>query len=455
MHTTADITFEQCAGSCCSDFVNLEEPPQDSTWANHLSGPIHSLFEYDKFHHIDNGKFLPLPRAIYDKLKPTLRLASRLLKDDRAVDWVCTIHDGTLHSGLDGNSSPLSWAEVDADELPFNESKHPHPPQEHLTRSAPRVLDAEKSRERSAVILDNLAGVLKCIVFDEDQKTPGLATLIPSLSQDPFRHLDQTAQHNFPRAMAARIRLSASKAQIYEDEPSLQSQYFLARIIVHELAHVLNKAIHGYRQHEVFCGDSVTNESGFELENALFGGTHETWDLRCFTDRISEPTPVVILEHWPSPTVFYHYRRKSFDFTRRREPENYLGVSRVPFDFLASMFDDAFWDAREKESWCSSMLNPMVIAPPYLCSWVVQILDPDEDLEKDGIAHVEPWHRWLPESAYERFEHIYQLKCYRLAQQQPLDAGHITDSMSSLGDDDSEVFGITGEEAPGEEEEEW
>uniref|UniRef100_A0A2D3V599 Uncharacterized protein n=1 Tax=Ramularia collo-cygni TaxID=112498 RepID=A0A2D3V599_9PEZI len=401
-------TFEECPGCCCSDFFNLPNPHDDLSWGFNLTNPILSIFARGKFYDIKDGKFSPLAPATYDKLAPALRLASRMLSDDRATHYIYTMHDGILHDG----SEELEWPEIDAAEPAFDEADILRLPQRHLTRLPQRVLPpAEDMRKRSAEILENIARVLACIVFVEND-LPGKSTSLTSKHQ--FGQLDETARQIFPRAMAAKIELSARHTQINVDEPSSTSQYILARYLVHEMGHVINKVGNGHRQYEVFYQDSCTSEGGFELEVALFSGVCEQWDLEICTSLIGKPTPVMLTEHWPSPRTYNQYAGKPYDFLRREETPEYLLISRLPPSFLKELCDDAFWDERQQRAMAASVLTTKSIVPNDLSMWTVRV---GQDGRIDFFLPSEDPDT-LPPSVLETFAEIQDMKQERIARKQ-------------------------------------
>lgn len=410
----ADVSDELCDKICCSDFLNLPPPPDASTWTFKLTNSVHTLFTQSKFHRFDGETLEPLDQATYDKLIPALKLATCMLSADSAVHYVCTMHDGTLHKEISPNSesTALEWSEIDAVEAPFDGLDEKSLPQAKLTRRPLKtVSSAESMRDRSAQLLEQLDGVLASIMF-VDQSQPG-KTVHFGPNNRRYGRLDDVARKNFPRAMATHIKLSTSATKIDEEVLSSRSLYVIARLIVHELGHVMNKAFNGYRKEEVFYQNSCTNESGFELENALFGGICEEYDLQNYLpDLFTSPTPCLISETWPSPRVFEWYAGKPYDFSRRRDCGQYVNVVRLTPTFLAALCDDFYWALRARAKYSSPVLDTRLIEPPSTTAykWIVSV---DENYYFDFRTHERDLDA-MPENVRETCEDIYASKQARI-----------------------------------------
>lgn len=346
------------------------------------------MFAKDKFRYSDGTTFEPISDAAYEKMAPALRLLSHFLNDDLAVHYICTMHDGTIHNDCDPESPALTWAEIDAAEAPFDdEGDRSYVPAAQLTRMPPQTpSSAEAMRTRAAEILENLADVVAMIVIVKDQKTPGMASVIPGAKR---WKLDEPTKQNFPRAMPARIALSAACAQFDTDEPSPVSLYQLARVLLHETGHVMNKAFNGYRRREVFYQNtSATSEAGFEFENVLFGGVCEEYNLQDIIRDIPEPTNILLTEQWPSFRTFQHYHGKSYDFLRREQLKSYATISSITPEFLAKLCDDAFWAERKQRALTSSTLSNELLAPRDPHTWVIRV-DEHNAADFDACEHLE------------------------------------------------------------------
>lgn len=95
-------------------------------------------------------------QATYAKITLALRLVLRLMNDDRAVQCVCTMFSGTLHSEIDGGSPALTWRQIDADERAYDAADPSNVAEFHLTRRPGAPLPAIRMRKQSRAILDEL-----------------------------------------------------------------------------------------------------------------------------------------------------------------------------------------------------------------------------------------------------------------------------------------------------------
>lgn len=433
-----------CPESCCSDFINLPDSRSESDWKFSLTNPILPIFAQEKIYIAQKKGDIPVAsRAVYDKLQPAFRLASRMLSDDRAVHYICMMHDGTLHRGLNGESPAITWTEIDAAERSKWRCRTPPLPELHLTRRPPKEPPSAKhQRMRSNTVLGNLAHILTAITFAREGMDRIVGMVNPIRPID-FRH-DEAARQHFPRASeTVEIMLNASISGCDEDEPSPWCQWFLATTIVHEVAHVLNRAIHGTRDHEVYYQDSSTSEAGFELQNTLFGGSWEEDDLRyLFPDRFSDRKPVVLMEDWPSSLKSLLYGELGNSFLRRVPLRRYCGISRIPYEFVAATCSDSFWESRQRHPNSERDLNQNVIAPEGdKRVWVMELVsetdlrrcEPSNDRLPDQIhttlcepsddrlpnqAHTilcEPSDNRLPDHIHARLKEIHRVKERRLA----------------------------------------
>lgn len=334
-----------CPQYCCSDFANLP----DDRLADHpkpdISNEIHPLFSFTKFP--------TLSEEGYKMLDLTLRLASKMLEDDRAVEYVIVNTDGSIHMDHDVGAKQgreYTFAEVDAQET-NSENRLPTTRLLRYSRGSfgwtsnqptAHVWVTDSMRQRSKEILLNLVEILERFDFIEMIGDGRTDTTDEALSAE--------AKQNFPRARSAKITfaLSTVGAFIHYEDPhdpiALAEQYILARSFIHELAHVLTQAVNGERQEEVYYKDSVVAEAGFDLENALFGGVaamHQLWE---YTEHPKNLTGLaVVQELYPSGRLSNMYTEKGVDVGSRAPLDDYCVVQRIPWFFMTSTFTEKFW----------------------------------------------------------------------------------------------------------------
>jgi hypothetical protein len=166
----------------------------------------------------------------------------------------------------------------------------------------------------------------------------------------------------FQKGEKSRIYISASMydtlrdAQGTNDIPLLlKLQFEFAVTLVHEIGHALDNLCHGQLAWNHFCGDSIVCETGFELENRLFGG-HLTmfcegwedpkkWNRYHHDGQRSSLSGVLVLWEYPYQGAVAAYRDHG-SMQTRGELKNIrpLDVAwRVPVTFLQNFFEDTFW----------------------------------------------------------------------------------------------------------------
>lgn len=331
-----------CQGYCCSDFRNHVEPLEVYRFQPRLTNDIHELFEEDMFPGLTTPEYL--------QLELPLRLASRMLTDQRVVEYIVTCTDGSLHDDHPRGFAPepeRSLTDVVAVEKNNAGSNPPllRYPRTLATQSSstPRVSD--DMRARSAEILANLKRTLRQIsVRDIDDA---------GFTKAARNHLSDRSKTDFPNSCLRQIIVTLSYRRVFRfqeyEEGSAQflaCHYITARILVHEIAHVLNRAANGWRKEEVFYKDECCNESGLALEQALFGGIAQFRSMELFTEHDREEEAVVS-EQWPGRQMFDTYNSPGTNILplQQRWPlEEWSIMTRIPLLFITSMFTDLFWD---------------------------------------------------------------------------------------------------------------
>ncbi|CZT16702.1 uncharacterized protein RCC_02537 [Ramularia collo-cygni] len=370
-----------CPQYCCSDFANFlndllaEHPKPD------LKNDIHPLLTYDKFPMISEEG--------YRMLELTLRLATKMLEDDRTVEYVVTTVDGSLHLDHDVASKPgreVTYAEIDAqpnakDAAGISTTRLLRYPRARLVANdqltAP-VWVTDDMRQRARDILRTLAEVLERIdvvdMFGEGRTNTTNGILSPA------------AQKMFPRGQMAKITFSQTTigAFLQYKDPhcpqALAEQYILARSFVHELAHVLSQAVNGARQEEVYYKDCVLAEAGFDLENALFGGIASMHQMGEYTEHPKDLTgQAVIQELYPTGRLSKQYAGNGASVGQRAELDEFCTVQRIPWLFMTTMFTEKFW----REDVPNMGSGP--IQPKKKVRWVIKLVLPGEEvLLQDG-----------------------------------------------------------------------
>lgn len=381
--STGDHPFDNnCIKYCCSDFRIFTENPGAQAPIPDISNEIHPLFHRNKFVNSNDGQYFSMGMA--------LQLATRMLADDRATRFILSTADGNLHlaPAADGTRGPATtWAEVDARERAVDR----HEVQLHRYSLIPQATQVSPAmRRRAKKILEDLAETLDTIkIVNLVQK--GLYAFTAPTDYPP---LSGTALRNFPRGKTSFIRVSRRVVYAWLDEP-LNSMYpyfhylKLAETLVHEVAHVLHNAVNGPRHEEVFYEDSCCNEAGLDLTSALFGGSIEPIDMNRFSGQFSgqgASARAVMIKAYPS-----HHHSEIYEgkITTRWPLDKWMLRTRLPFNFITTMFTNRFWD-----DIVHRIEGP--IRPTANLRWPTRIAESDEyevrnqnwDLVRDAIVLV-------------------------------------------------------------------
>lgn len=402
-----------CPQYCCSDFANFKDDRLGTHSWPHLTNAILPLLCHDKFPKLDSKQ--------YELLDLTLRLASRLLEDDRTVHYVVTMTDGSIHidHGLDSEPGPeRTFAEIDASEQYI--TGHPttrllrYPRKNAMPsniHSGASVWVTDSMRQRSKEILRSLTGIFDRFEIVEKMYGEGRTDTI----DDP---VPATASSHFPRARKAMITFPDTMVSAFlrypnpHDPRRLAEQYILARSFVHELTHVLNQAANGERLEEVYYKNSIYVEAGYDLENALFGGIACMHDLGMFVGHPKEMTgPTVLQELYPSGRLGKQYGDNGAPVGQRAPLDDFSVMQRVPWNFITSMFTDRFWD-EDVPRMGSGPIQPSKRSNRP--SWVVKLLSPGDsyvNMDGENVVAENPvvWTcNPLDQSLPERVQRVFQ-----------------------------------------------
>lgn len=341
-----------------SDFANKADIT-DGWRTPDLSNAIHPLFAASKFPQLD--------AAQYAQMHLPLKLASRMLDDDRAVKYVLTMEDGYLH--LIQNN--LKSTRLTSERLQKN-SIRSNARLMRCSRLAPGASLTPTDRIQARTVLEQLANTLE-----------GYRTHDPVATGQPYEFtkfcdtikMDPTTRDFFPlgeQGLKSYISIQHDTMFGFLDYPvgcfSLVKCYLLARVLVHELAHVLHQSCFGIREEAVFYEESIHNEAGFELEVALFGSITQLDSAKPWV--VGSRPDDVILTMWEYPSTIYVQVYDKPETTRivmRQNMDDYATIQRMPSTFAANMFNDKFWNDE-----VPSMVGPICPTDPY--SWLIKLI---------------------------------------------------------------------------------
>jgi hypothetical protein len=342
----------------------------------------------------------------YDVLAPSLRLATRLLTCDTATLYILTFIDGKLlnHEGQDTTTSEYArqYAEVESADNPTR--MEDLLAQKHFAFAVPPTQKVGyHERRRAAAILNQVAE----FVYFKTRAGFGGAATIPSKTPHTGRLLrlypegcpSHVELHLTPTYLdLVDVRDAATIGNIKNHNPSstrdlIALRFYIARMLIHEIGHVVHALKFGGKSPEVFCGaSSKCSEAGYGLEAAIFGGVVEclfqigfsadSWDIMQGTER-----PSFYLRPWPSLNIYLSY---AFDggcigwaggFGQLPEP-----VHRIPYSFIASLFEDECWQGTFKQQRLNS------VHPPYVGDWLF-VTQLNEKGYREFGAHPLQWNR--------------------------------------------------------------
>lgn len=281
-----------------------------------------------------------------------LRLASRLLRDDRSSEYIHTMSDGPLYEFHPDHSIGARIPEGMEMSSYANSRLTRHKPNS-TAPNAPGSRISYAVRHRSRQILHSLTDVLDAVEIAQDPDATDCTGLSHQLASSNVLGVFP----NIPKGRKIRIVLSQHTAftpVIWQKDSalSLTRQVGLAVCLVHEVAHVLNMAIQGERAlfgRDYFYQDACCNEAGFNLENILFGGI---LTFRRLQRIVGHPIFVhadtadedPLLESYPSAHVYDEYVTPTHTMMHCNSPPSDCRlIARFPRQFASSLFTENFW----------------------------------------------------------------------------------------------------------------
>lgn len=314
-------------------FATLGDPSTGSTSAN-LSNEILEIFMW--------GKFIGTDWYPWRSLDIPLKLASRLLLDDRATRYITTMVDGSLYPIGAGNQTLAGYdlAPLLLQGVPLDSQRLVR-----CSRQDPNAPVTNAMRRRSREIPRDLAHVF----YRTEIVAPNMKGDFTGLTPRP---MTARGRQLFPKAPSREIGIwlnhdTAWSSQQYAPNSNIARvhQFVLARTLVHEVAHVLSMAVHGHRIEDVFYEDEPCNEAGFNLDNALFGGNLHFNDLVPLLVNFPSTGMFPYRLQYPDRDLIARYKAlvNTADIAERQITDKYTFITRIPCVFLASMFTESFW----------------------------------------------------------------------------------------------------------------
>jgi hypothetical protein len=336
-----------------------------------LTNAIHPLFHESTF----GAEFR------YDILIPSLRLATHLLTSDAATLFLITYIDGKL---LDYQHQETTTAEYVRQYDRIRSDDNPTRNEDLLANKTcafvipPTQNVTYHHRRRAAAILDHIS---KFISFVGVEGRTGSAATIPS--EHPHTgHL--ASLYPFGRPSHIELALSPCYTDMVDlsDAAALGKEYeydrystgdlialrfHIASTLLHELGHVVHALKFGQKSPEVFYGaDSKCSEAGYSLESANFGGlirgsvemgfSAASWNVMQNRTR-----PTFYMKPWPCNNLFlvYLYNGNVIGWRSNNVDADDM-IQRVPYSFIASLFEDEFWKRTFKQQSLESVFPPQV-----------------------------------------------------------------------------------------------
>lgn len=340
-----------------SEFARFLDPPTATVTPN-LSNTIHPLFQ--------RTMFTSLSDAEYALLQNPLKLATRMLYDDRATKFILGMAEGSLHylfpNGVIGPAiSPLPPLQN------FRLLRRSRPPIGPLIPGSQVTL---LMKLQAQIILQNLVSTLDRIevvgIGANGNKTSFSTTPTDASGRAFFL---ATASYK------SMIKLEYYRVWDFSFEQNnsvaqLACHHHLARTLVHEISHVLSVAAHGARgmsSSDVFLDGDLLNEAGFNLERALFGGIISEYDLADYLPNQSATAWGPFLNEYPTQRYIDLYKAANLTIDQLRPFDKFFTMSRISWAFLASMFTEEFW-IRD-----APVMDFGPIQPSTMRSWVWQV----------------------------------------------------------------------------------
>jgi hypothetical protein len=388
-----------------SSFVTYTDSPATHN-VDGLTNAIHPIFARRRF----RGE------VRYDALIPSLRLASRLLTSDAATLFILACIDG---KSIDNQGQETTIAEyarrydsIMAQDNP--KSKQDMLEKKHYFYAMPQTQKVTYyHRRRAAAILSHMAEFLTFVLYskqdgtaaqaiiEEKSHTGHLATLYPEGSPS---HIGLCKSSSYSDLVDTTYAATCSK-DLFMTKNSrgdlITLRFNLASSIVHEIGHVLIGMKFGCRTLEVFCGgdgQSTCSEGGYALEAAIFGGLISGIGLG-FTPEcayVCDDTivPSFYLKPRPSPSEYLRYVCHGTPLgLAGRWPEFEL-MYRIPYSYIASLFEDQFWDTTLKQG------RVDCVAPTLVGKWMFSLPLHISNRAISG-SHPLKWHRVVRKHGHE------------------------------------------------------
>jgi hypothetical protein len=341
--TIAETT--RCSAYCCSAFANFQDTGCISTDCYNLDNTIHPLFSKDRF-----------PSGLdYEAMVPSLRLATHLLDADAVVEYCTAMVHGKVFNnrgeemelrGLSGNDCDrgVSWT---------------------TTVRCAYTSHTDK-RTRAEELLQRLSHVVRfdILTHPEDIHTshaqcqPLHGPLSGQLTST-FRGCGSSIFLN-PRELDRLATLSYRKKNRKGHQLLAFARFSLAVLLIHELAHSIQLASFGSREHEVMLPDWTTDEAGHELISSIFGGIIDCYSASSFPHlpqdgeqtckdmtvrRAQHESAFVILRPWPCLKLVKEYALSGTPIVYTAPPRPcWDQLIRINSSFIESLFTNEFWN---------------------------------------------------------------------------------------------------------------
>ena len=173
---------------------------------------------------------------------------------------------------------------------------------------------------------------------------------------------DKVPDKSFSKGERSRVKISVNiynalrTAQCGKDAALLlRLQFEFAVVLVHEIGHALDNLCHGQLTWHHFFGENAICETGFEIENRLFGGhltmVYEGWEDPKKYNRYhhggqrSSMSGVLVLWEYPYQGVVAAYGNHGLLQERGelKAIRRFDVAWRVPITFLQRFFEESFW----------------------------------------------------------------------------------------------------------------